>query len=107
MQEQRNVIHITKENFETEVVNSDKKVLIDFYADWCGACRMLRPTLNELSTELDNVKFAYVNVEHNPELSNMFMVMSIPALFVVENGKVVTKSVGALNKPQLKKLLGQ
>lgn len=100
-----NTVNITKENFEQEVLKHDGKVLLDFYADWCGACQMLRPTLNNLSEELDNVKFAYINVENNPELSQTFMVMSIPALYLVENGKIVARQVGALSKPQLKQFL--
>lgn len=96
-----NVINITKENFENEVLKSDKKVVIDFYADWCGACQMLRPTIEAVSKEQENVKFAFVNVDKNPELAQAFMIMSIPALFVVKDGKITAKQVGALNKPQL------
>ncbi len=100
-----NTVQITAQNFEKEVLKHNGKVLLDFYADWCGACKMLRPTLNNLSQELEHVKFAYVNVEQNPELSNAFMVMSIPALYYVENGKIVGRQVGALSKPQLKQFL--
>lgn len=100
-----NTVNITKENFEKEVINHNGKVLLDFYADWCGACQMLRPTLNNLSQELQNVKFAYVNVEQNPELSQAFMVMSIPALYLVEDGKITARQVGALSKPQLKQFI--
>lgn len=96
-----NVVNITKENFEKEVLLSDKKVLVDFYADWCGPCQMLKPTVEALSKEHDNVKFAFVNVDKNPELAQAFMIMSIPALFVVEDGKITSKQVGVLNKPQL------
>lgn len=101
----KNVVNITKENFENEVLKHDGKVLLDFYADWCGACQVLRPTINNLSSEAENVKFAFVNVDQNPELSQAFMVMSIPALYIVENGKVVGRQIGALSKPQLKQFL--
>lgn len=100
-----NTVNITKDNFEQEVLSAKGKILLDFYADWCGACQALRPNLNSLSEELDNVKFAYVNVENNPELSQAFMVMSIPALFLVEDGKITARQVGALSKPQLKQFV--
>lgn len=102
-----NVVQITKENFEQEVLHHNGKVVLDFYADWCGACQMLRPTLNNLSQELENVKFAFVNVDRNPELSQAFMVMSIPALYLVENGKVISRQIGALSKPQLKQFINE
>lgn len=100
-----NTVNITASNFEQEVLNAKGKVVLDFYADWCGACKALRPTMDNLSGELENVKFAYVNVEQNPELSQAFMVMSIPALYLVEDGKITARQVGALSKPQLKQFL--
>ena len=92
------VIHVTKENFETEVLQSEKKVLIDFWASWCGPCRMVSPIIDEIAEEQDAVKVCKVNVDEQPELAQAFGVMSIPTLAVVEGGKVVEQAVGARPK---------
>lgn len=93
------VINITKENFETEVMESDKIVLIDFFADWCGPCRMVSPIIYEIAAENLEYKVCKINVESEPELAQSFQVSSIPTLAVVKNGELSTKAVGA--KPKL------
>ncbi len=101
------VIHADKNNFQEVVMGSDKLVLLDFWAAWCGPCRMIAPVLDELAEENPNVKIVKVNVDENPELANQFQVMSIPALFVIKNGEVVAQSLGVKPKAQLQALLEQ
>ncbi len=99
------VIKITKDNFDTEVMKSDKKVLIDFFADWCGPCRMVSPVVDEIADEHPEYKVCKINVDEQPELASKFAVMSIPALFVMENGKVVSQSLGAKPKALILEML--
>lgn len=99
------IINLTKENFSTEVLSSDKKVVIDFWASWCGPCRMLGPVFEEASEEISDYKFCKVNVDEQGELAGQHSVMSIPTLVVYENGKVVKQVSGAMNKDGLKKFL--
>ena len=95
-------LKITSENFEREVLNSDKPVLIDFWANWCGPCRMLSPTISEIAEEYkDKVKVGKVNVDEEGELAAMFRVSSIPLLVVMKNGKVVNSAVGVRPKKQI------
>jgi thioredoxin 1 len=92
----------TKENFESEVMNSDRPVLIDFWAPWCGPCRMLSPTISEIAEEYgDKVKVCKVNVDEQGELASTFGVMSIPTLVVIKEGKVVNSAVGVRPKDQI------
>ena len=98
-------ITITSENFETEVMKSDKPVLLDFWATWCGPCRMLGPIVSEIAEERDDIKVGKVDVDDQPELAQKFGVMSIPALFVVKDGKLVNKAVGARPKAEVLALL--
>ena len=100
------VITITKENFEQEVLHSDKPVLLDFWASWCGPCRMLSPIGDEVAEERTDVKVGKVNVDQQPELAGEFGVMSIPTLLVFENGKLVRQAVGARPKAAVLDLLG-
>ena len=99
------VVKITKSNFESEVLKSDKKVLVDFYADWCGPCRMVGPVVEEIANEYPEYKICKINVDEQPELAATFQVMSIPSLFVMENGKVVNQTLGAKTKTQLLEML--
>lgn len=95
-------LNITKENFEQEVLHSDKPVLIDFWANWCGPCRMLSPVISEIAEEnKDKVKVCKVNVDSEGELAAMFRVMSIPMLVVIKDGKVVNSAVGVRPKEQI------
>ncbi|MDY5264063.1 MAG: thioredoxin [Eubacteriales bacterium] len=99
------VLKINKDNFDSEVMKSDKKVLIDFFANWCGPCRMVGPIVEEIASEHPEFKVCKINVDEEPDLANAFKVMSIPALFVVENGKIVDKSVGAMPKQAILSML--
>ena len=81
------MLTITKDNFEQEVLKSDKKVLVDFWASWCGPCRMLSPIIDEIAKETDKVKVGKVNVDEESDLATQFAVMSIPTLILFENGK--------------------
>ena len=100
------VIKLTKDNFEAEVMNCDKPVLIDFYADWCGPCRMVAPIVAEIAEEHPEYKICKVNVDEEGTLAEKFEVMSIPALFVIKDGKVADQSVGARPKAQILAMLG-
>ena len=99
------VIHGNKANFNQEVLNSDKPVLVDFWAPWCGPCRMVGPPIDEIAEERPDIKVVKVNVDEEQELSAQYGVMSIPALFVIKNGQVVNKSLGARPKEQILDLL--
>lgn len=99
------VISINKNNFENEVLKSDKKVLLDFYADWCGPCRMVAPVVDEIAKEHPEYKIGKVNVDEQPELASSFGVMSIPSIFVLEGGKVIKKALGARSKTELLSML--
>ncbi len=94
-------ITITKENFEHEVMKSDKPVLIDFWASWCGPCRMVSPIIDEIAAENTGFKVGKINVDEQGELASAFSVMSIPTLVVVKDGKITGKSVGAKPKAQI------
>lgn len=99
-------LNITKDNFEQEVLHSDKPVLIDFWANWCGPCRMLSPVISEIAEEnKDKVKVCKVNVDNESELASMFRVMSIPMLVVIKDGKVVDSAVGVRPKEQILRML--
>lgn len=99
------VMKINKENFVNEVLNSDKPVILDFYADWCGPCRMVGPIMEEIAAERSDIKVGKINVDEESELAAQFHVMSIPMLAVVRDGKVVNTSVGAKPKAQILAML--
>ncbi|WP_040196341.1 thioredoxin [Candidatus Soleaferrea massiliensis] len=100
------VVSITKENFEQEVMNTDVPVLVDFWAPWCGPCRMVSPLVDQVAEELiGKAKVGKINVDEQPELASSFNVMSIPTLVVLKDGKVVKISVGAKGKDQIKEML--
>ena len=99
------VLNITKDNFENEVLNSEKPVLIDFYADWCGPCQMVGPIVHEIAEELADIKVGKINVDEQPELAAAFRVQSIPMLVVMKDGKISNQSIGAMPKAQILELL--
>ena len=100
-------IHVTSENYEAEVLRSDKPVLIDFWASWCGPCRMVSPLIDQLAGEVTTAKFCKINVDEEPELAQAYQVSSIPTLAVVENGKLVNRAVGAMPKGDILALLNR
>ena len=91
-------IQVTKENFQEIVVNADRKVLLDFWAPWCGPCRMVFPIVEEIAGEREDIVVGKVNVDEQPELAERYGVMTIPTLIVFENGEEQQRSVGAKNK---------
>jgi thioredoxin 1 len=98
--------HADEANFERLVLNSDVPVLVDFYADWCGPCRMVAPVLEELARETTDAKIVKVNVDHSPQLAARYDINSIPSLKVFDDGTVTDQHVGLANKARLKKMLG-
>jgi len=98
-------INITKNNFQTEVLNSDKPVLLDFWASWCMPCSMVAPTVEQIAQENPDIKVGKINVDEQPELATQFSVYSIPTLMVLKNGKVQRKSVGVQPKEEILALL--
>lgn len=95
------VITLTNENFENEVINSEKPVLVDFWASWCGPCRMVSPIVDEIAEEVSSIKVGKVNVDEQQSIAAKYEVMSIPTLILFKGGTPVKKTVGALPKPQL------
>lgn len=92
---------INKENFESEVLGSEKPVLVDFWAPWCGPCRMVLPIVEEIAKENEHIKVCKINVDEQPELANRYGVMSIPTLMVFKEGKLVKKNMGAMPKAKI------
>ena len=100
-----NVLKITGDNFQEEVLKSNKPVLIDFYADWCGPCRMMSPIIDQIAEEmLDEIKVGKVNVDENQELAMEYGVMSIPTIVIIENSKVKNTLVGVRDKNDIKEM---
>ncbi|MBR6229679.1 MAG: thioredoxin [Eubacterium sp.] len=98
-------IEITSENFDEEVLKSDKPVLLDFWASWCGPCRMLSPIVDQVAEEKDDIKVGKVNVDENEELAMKFKTMSIPTLIVIKNGEEAKRSVGVISKSEILELV--
>ena len=99
------MLTLTKENFAQEVLQSDKPVLVDFWATWCGPCRMMAPVVEELAAEHPEYKFGKINVDEQPELAGEYRIMSIPTLLVFRNGQKVNESVGLIPKEKVESLL--
>lgn len=98
-------INVNKNNFQSEVMNSDKTILLDFWAPWCGPCRRVAPIMEEISDERSDIKVCKVNVDEEPELAGEFGIMSIPTLVMVKNGQVVGQTVGARPKNMILEML--
>ena len=101
------VITITKENFKSEVLDSDKPVLIDFWANWCGPCRMMAPVIDAVAEELNDVKVGKINIDEESELASAFKIMSIPTIMLVNRGEVVNGVVGVRPKSDILALLNE
>jgi len=98
-------IKINKTNFEQEVMKSEKPVLLDFWASWCGPCRMLSPIIDQIADEYPEYKICKVNVDEEPDLASQFQVMSVPSLFVIDGGKIIEHSTGLKSKAQILQML--
>ncbi len=99
------VIHVTSQNFESAVLNSDKTVILDFYADWCGPCKQLAPILEEIAAENSNVIVAKIDVDNESALSNRFQIEAMPTIVIIKNGKEVTRAVGYRTKAAILAML--
>lgn len=99
------VVHVTNETFEKEVMQAEGKVLVDFWASWCGPCRMLGPVIDQLGNELTDVKVCKIDVDANQELAGKYKVETIPTLVVLEGGKEIKRSVGVQPKPAILEML--
>ena len=99
------VININQANFRKEIIESDRPVLVDFWASWCGPCRMLSPIVDEIAAERSDVKVCKINVDEQPELAGQFQIMTIPTLIVFKNGKVANQTSGARPKNQILSML--
>lgn len=101
------VIEVTKENFETEVLKSNTKVLADFNAEWCGPCKMLKPIIEEIAKNNENIKIVSINIDNEDELAEKYNISSIPCLVVFDNGQELKRNVGLISKDDIETLIGE
>lgn len=101
------VVKLTAENFEKEVLQSEKPVLVDFYADWCGPCQMMGPVVEEISNEVNDAKVCKINIDEQMSIAQKYGVMSIPTFIVFKNGDVADKKMGAMPKSAVLSMLGR
>ncbi len=99
------VLMITNDNFDEEVIKSDKPVLLDFWASWCGPCRMVSPVVDRIAEDRDDIKVGKINIDEQPELATQFEITSIPTLMIIKDGKVTNKAVGALPREAIEALI--
>lgn len=99
------VLMITNDNFDEEVIKSDKPVLLDFWASWCGPCRMVSPVVHRIAEDRDDIKVGKINIDEQPELATQFEITSIPTLMIIKDGKVTNKAVGALPREAIEALI--
>lgn len=104
-EENMSVLDVTSENFEKEVLQSEKPVLVDFYADWCGPCKMLSPIVDQIATENDNIKVCRINIDDEQDLAIQYGIMSIPTLVIIKNGEEANRSVGVVGKSEILEML--
>ena len=101
------VLTVTKENFQSEVLTSQKPVLLDFWASWCGPCMMVSPTIDQIAEENEDILVGKINVDEQPELASTFGIVSIPTLIIIKDGRVSSQVVGVRTKPQILEMLGK
>ena len=100
------LLKLTRENFESEVLNSELPVLIDFYAEWCGPCRMVGPVIDEIAEEATDFKVGKVNIDEQPALATKYQVMSVPTLVVIKGGEVANRVTGVISKQKILDMIG-
>ncbi|MBP5512936.1 thioredoxin [Candidatus Saccharibacteria bacterium] len=101
------IVEVNRENFNEEVLKNKKKVLVDFYADWCGPCRMIKPIIEEIAENNDDVKIVSINIENEGELAEKYSISSIPCLVIFENGEEIKRSIGLISKNNIEKMIGE
>ena len=100
-------LKITSQDFEKEVLQNEKEVLIDFYADWCGPCKMLAPIIEEIAKENEKIKVVKINVDESEDLAMKYQVMSIPTLIIMKNGQIIKRSVGFVEKDEILNMINE